>query len=370
MKTIHLVDLSAQYADIKPDIDAAITNVVNATAFILGKEVALFEEEFSAYSDAKYCVGLDNGSSALELGLRALGIGKGDEVITPVNSFIASSSAISFIDATPVWVDCDPKTYTIDVSKIKQAITKKTKAIMPVHLYGQAADMDAILQVAKQHKLFVIEDACQAHGARYKGKRVGSFGDFAAFSFYPGKNLGAYGDAGALVTNNKQLYRKVKMMRSYGQSKKYHHEFLAWNRRLDTLQAGILRVKLRHLDAWNKKRQALAHSYSQLLADLPVVLPYEESYSDHVYHLYVIQTKKRDKLKSFLESKGIEVGIHYPIPIHKQRAYKTAKKSPQSFPASEHIAKKLLTLPLYPELSESDVRYITNQIKKFFHEKA
>ena len=223
--------------------------------------------------------------------MRALEIGSGDEVITPVNSFIASSSAISFTGATPVWVDCDPKTYNIDTRQIEEKITKKTKAIMPVHLYGQPAEMDIIMSLAKKHNLFVIEDACQAHGARYKGKRVGSFGDLAAFSFYPGKNLGAFGDAGGLVTSNKQIYEKVKALRNYGQTKKYHHDSLAWNRRLDTLQAAILRVKLPYLDAWSKKRQEIGHQYTKLLKDLPIITPIIESYNESVFHLYV---KKHD----------------------------------------------------------------------------
>ena len=244
MKNIPLVDLYKQYLILQPEIDTAIKRTIESGQFILGEEVDQFEKDFAQYCSVEYCVGLDNGSSALELGMRALEIGSGDEVITPVNSFIASSSAISFTGATPVWVDCDPKTYNIDTRQIEEKITKKTKAIMPVHLYGQPAEMDIIMSLAKKHNLFVIEDACQAHGARYKGKRVGSFGDLAAFSFYPGKNLGAFGDAGGLVTSNKQIYEKVKALRNYGQTKKYHHDSLAWNRRLDTLQAAILRVKL------------------------------------------------------------------------------------------------------------------------------
>lgn len=368
MKTIPLVDLKAQYKQIKSEANKAILQVLQASDYILGNKVDEFEKKFAKYCEAKYCIGLDNGSSALELGMRALGIGAGDEVITPANSFIASSSAISFTGATPVWIDCDENTYNLDVSQIEAKITKRTKAIMPVHLYGQAADMDTILKIAKKHKLFVIEDACQAHGARYKGKRVGSFGDIAAFSFYPGKNLGAYGDGGALTTNNNKVYEMVKSMRNYGQKKKYHHSFLGWNRRLDTIQAAVLLVKLKYLDTWNKKRLKKARLYTKLLKDAPLVLPFTEAHNKHVYHLYVVRTKKRDSLKKYLESKGIQVGIHYPIPIHQQEAYRDIGHKKESFPLSDRYAGELLSLPIYAELTEKDIRYTCSHIKNFFDE--
>ncbi len=368
MKTIPLVDLKLQYKQIKPEINKAISEVLQVGDYILGKKVEEFEKKFAKYSEAKYCVSLDNGSSALELGMRALGIGEGDEVITPVNSFIASSSAISFTGATPVWVDCDKSTYNLDVVQLESKITKKTKAIMPVHLYGQAANMDAIIKIAKKYKLFIVEDACQAHGARYKGKRVGSFGDIAAFSFYPGKNLGAYGDGGALTTNNKKIYEMVKSMRNYGQKKKYHHSFLGWNRRLDTIQAAVLLVNLKYLDTWNKKRQEKAKIYTKLLKNTPLALPFTEEHNKHVYHLYVVRTKKRDNLKKYLESNGIQVGIHYPIPIHQQEAYKKATRKTESFPVSDIYAGELLSLPIYPELTDKEIQYTCSLIKNFFDE--
>lgn len=361
---IPLVDLKAQYRQIKKEIDKAIFDVLNKTDFILGDEVEKFEEEYAKYCNVKYAVGLDSGISALELGMRALGIKEGDEVLTPVNSFIASSSAISFTGARPILVESDPQTYNIDIKDARKRLTKKTKAIMPVHLYGQIADMESVMSFAKKYNLFVIEDACQAHGAFYKGKRAGSFGDFAAFSFYPGKNLGAYGDAGALVTNNKEIYETIKMMRNYGQKEKYHHVSLAWNRRLDTIQASILSVKLKYLDSWNELRRQHAHYYTKFLKDI-VVTPYEDKNGEHVYHLYVIRTEQRDKMKDFLHSKGIGVGIHYPIPIHLQPAYKDLGYKEGDFPLSEEYAKNLLSLPMYPELEEKDIDFIVNQIKLF-----
>jgi len=362
---IPLVDLNIQYQTIKSEAREAIDRVLESSTFILGEDVDAFEEEFAKYCKAKYCVGLDNGTSALELGMRALNIGQGDEVITPVNSFIASTSSISMTEATPVWVDCDPKTYNMDPLEIEKKITKKTKAIMPVHLYGQPADMKKIIAIAKKYKLYIIEDACQAHGASIIGKPVGSFGAYAAFSFYPGKNLGAFGDAGALVTNDRHIYETVKKMRNYGQSKKYHHDFIAWNRRLDSLQAAILRVKLRYLDNWNKQRMKNAHMYNKLLKDASVITPYHDPITTHVYHLYVIRVNDRKKLQKYLEKKGVSTGIHYPIPLHLQKAYRFIAKKRGGFPISEKYAQKVLSIPMYPELTEEKIFYITDAIKKF-----
>lgn len=365
MRNIPLVDLKVQYRNIQAEIDSSIRQVLNSTHFILGQEVDAFEKNFAKYCEVLYCVGMDNGSSALELGLRALGIKEGDEVITPVNSFIASSAAISFVGALPVWVDCNRETYNIDVSQIEGKITKRTKAIMPVHLYGQPANMDEIGKIAKKYKLFVIEDACQAHGARYKKKRVGSFGEVAAFSFYPGKNLGAFGDAGALTTNNIDIFQKTKGMRNYGQSKKYYHEYWGYNRRLDTIQAAILDVKLTYLDQWNKKRREHARIYTKLLKNTPVVTPFEDPDGEHVYHLYVIRAKRRNQLREFLLTKGIEVGIHYPIPIHFQKAYNYLKMR-EHFPNAEEFSKEVISLPIYPELTLQQITYICDEIKTFY----
>lgn len=363
---ISFVDLKRQYQSIRKEINNEIRKVLESTQYILGEEVEKFEQEFAKFCECKYCVGLDNGSSALELGMRALGIGPSDEVITPANSFIASSSSISFTGARPVLVDCDPKTYNINPQKIEQAITRRTKAIMPVHLYGQPANMDSILKIAKKHNLYVVEDACQAHGARYKNKKTGSIGDIAAFSFYPVKNLGAYGDGGALVTNNKKMAEKVRMMRNYGQKKKYHHVLLAWNRRLDAIQVAILRVKLRHLDRWNKLRRRYAYLYNELLKDTGVITPIELDGVEHVYHLYVIRVKARDKLQEFLASKGISTGIHYPIPIHLQRAYRNLGYKRGDFSVTESYSREILSLPMFPELSKDQIEYVVESIKSFY----
>jgi len=366
MKKIPFVDLFGQYKTIEKEIDEVVKRTVSSTQFILGNEVSVFEKEFAAYCGVKYAVGVGNGLAALELGMRALGIGPGDEVITPANSFIASSSAIAFTGAIPVLIDCDKDSYNIDVKQIEKKITKRTKAIMPVHLYGQPADMKTILAIAKKYKLYVIEDACQAHGAFYNGKRVGSLGDIAAFSFYPGKNLGAYGDAGILVTNKKKIAETVSMMRNYGQKKKYIHVFLAWNSRIDTIQAAILRVKLKYLDKWNQERRNKAALYTELLEGTPVVTPKLTKGIDHVFHLYVIRTKKRDQLVKYLEENDISVGLHYPIPIHLQKAFKYLNYKKGDFPVSEQLAGEGLSLPIYPELKIEDIKYICQTIKKFY----
>ncbi len=328
------------------------------TDFILGADVTAFEEEFAAYCEAAHCVGVDSGMSALELGMRALGIGPGDEVITPAGSFIASSSAISFTGATPIWVDVDERTYNIDPDLIEAAITPRTKAIMVVHLYGQPADMDRVLDIAKRHGLPVVEDACQSHGARYRGRRTGSIGAFAAFSFYPSKNLGAYGDAGALTTNDAALAEKVRMMRNYGQRAKYDHVYLAWNRRMDSMQAAVLRIKLRHLDAWNQSRRNIASMYGELLASSGASLPHVSPGVEHVYHLYVVQIADRERVMEDLASAGIGTGIHYPVPIHLQEAYRGRGFERGAFPVTEAAAQRVLSLPMYPELAEDDVRRV------------
>jgi dTDP-4-amino-4,6-dideoxygalactose transaminase len=298
--------------------------------------------------------------------MRALGIGAGHEVITPAHSFIGSSSAISFTGAVPVWVDVDPATYNIDVRLVERAITERTKAIMPVHLYGQPAEMEPILDIARRHGLYVVEDACQSHGARYQNQRVGSIGDIGAFSFYPGKNLGAYGDAGALVTNNPEVANAVREMRNYGQREKYHHAYLAWNRRMDTLQAAVLRVKLHYLDKWNEARRLHARAYDKLLSRAGVILPIVSPGREHVYHLYVIRTRLRDQLLRHLVDRGIQAGLHYPIPIHMQEAYRrNGSSAGESFPTAEAVAASVLSLPMYPELSTHQIERVTEAIVQF-----
>lgn len=363
---IPLVDLKINYQSHKEEIDIAIQSVINSTSFILGPALEEFENNFAKFCQTKFCVGVDSGFSALELGMRALGIGEGDEVITPVNSFIASSSSISFVGAKPVWVDIDPQTYNIDTNQIEHKITMKTRAIMPVHLYGQFADMDQISKIAKIHNLLIIEDACQSHGAIYKGKTVGTFGDFAAFSFYPGKNLGAFGDAGAIVTNDENLAAKVRMMRNYGQKEKYNHVFLAWNRRLDSIHAAVLNVKLKYLKEANIKRLKAASKYAELLKGLPLTLPEITPDKSHVFHLYVIQTEKRDELLKFLRKNEIGAQVHYQIPIHLEKAYESLNGQKGDFPISEKTADRIISLPLFPEITNDQINYIAEKIEAFF----
>lgn len=363
---INFVDLNRQYQEIKREVDETIKRVLNSSQFILGTECEEFEKEFAKFCGVKFAIGVGSGLSALELGMRALGIGPGDEVITPANSFIASASSISFTGAKPVLVDCREDTFNIDVEKAEKVITIKTKAIMPVHLFGQVADMDAVLKVAKKYKLYVVEDACQAHGASFKGKKAGSFGDVAAFSFYPGKNLGAYGDGGMVVTNNKKIAEKVRMLRNYGQKEKYKHLLLGWNSRLDNLQAAILRVKLRKLKDWNAKRLENVKAYNEFLKNVPVKLPKIFPDYGHVFHLYVIRTKEREKLAKRLWENGISTQMHYPIPIHLQPAYENLGYKNGDFPVTERLADEILSLPMFPQLRPSEINYICDQIKSFY----
>ncbi len=362
---IPFVDLAMQYQSIAEEVKAAMQAVLDRGDYILGKDVDLFEKEFAAYCEADYCVGLDNGMSALELALKALGIGPGDEVIAPANTFIATVLSITNAGATPVLVDHDPLTYTIDPQAIERALTPATRAIMPVHLYGQSADMDPIMEIARARNLFVVEDACQAHGARYKGRRVGSIGDAAAFSFYPGKNLGGYGDGGALTTNSAKINDKIRLLRNYGSVVKYHHLEKGGNRRLDTLQAAILRVKLKHLDNWNAARRANAAYYNEALADMGLDLPETADYAEHVWHLYVVRSKHREALKTHLSNNNVSVGLHYPTPIHQQPAYADLGYQNGDFPLSESYAQQMLSLPMYAELTKEHIDTIAHHTDHF-----
>lgn len=367
---VPFLDLGAQYPAIAAEIDATTSKVILESDFILGRELRLFEEEFAAYCGARHAVGMDSGTSALELALRAYGIGPGDEVITVANTFIASALAISHCGAKPILVDADPATYTMDVAALSNAITPDTKAIIPVHLYGQPADMDPIMRLAGKYGLVVIEDACQAHGACYKGKRVGSLGHAAAFSFYPGKNLGAYGDGGMVVTNDRQVATRLEMLRNYGQKEKYHHLTQGYNRRLDTLQAAVLRVKLRHLDEWNSARRQHAERYRRLLEGHGVAVPREASYAESVWHLFVIRTDQRDELKAHLANRGIGTGIHYPVPIHLQPAYRDLGYARGSLPVTEHFASRILSLPMYAELTPQGVEAVAEAVRDFTSSRA
>jgi dTDP-4-amino-4,6-dideoxygalactose transaminase len=362
---VPFVDLRAQYVSIAEEINAASVAVLGRTDYILGRDVDLFEEEFAAFCEAAFAVGVDNGTSALELVLRAYGIGPGDEVITAANTFIATALAISCVGATPVLVDIDPQTYTIDPMLIEAAITPQTKAIIPVHLYGQPADMDSILEIARRHDLVVIEDACQAHGARYKGRRVGSLGHAAAFSFYPAKNLGASGDGGMIVTNDQEVAKSLRMLRNYGQREKYYHVLRGYNRRLDTLQAAMLRVKLKYLDAWNAARRTHAQAYAQLLVGTEAVTPKEADDAESVWHLYVIRTANRDMLQAHLADRHIATGIHYPVPIHLQPAYQDLGYTRGAFPIAERYADEILSLPMYAELTSDMIECVAEAIKEF-----
>ena len=364
---IPFVDLKAQYNSIKDEIDKAIQNVLNTTSFIMGEELKKFEERFAQFCDVKYATGVANGSDALILALRACGIGKDDEVITVPHTFIATTEAISNVGGKIVFVDIDPKTYTIDISKIEEKITEKTKAIIPVHLYGQPADMDPIMMLAKKYNLRIIEDAAQAHGAEYKGEKVGSIGDVTCFSFYPGKNLGAYGDAGMITTNDGEIAEKVKLLRNHGRiTKKYEHEIEGYSSRLDNLQAAILRVKLRHLNKWNKSRRKNAKKYNELLSNISgIITPYEADYAKHVYHLYVIRVKDRDRSREELKSKGIATGIHYPSPLHLQPAYNYLGYKEGDFPITEKASQEILSLPMVAELTDEQIEEIVELIKNF-----
>ena len=361
---VPFLDLKAQYKSIKDEIDQAIQQVIDSCSFAGGPFVEKFEKEFAQFCGCEYAVGVGSGTEALWLSLLALGIGPGDEVITVPNTFIATAEAISLCGATPVFVDIDEKTYNMDVFKLEYAITNDTKAIIPVHLFGQMAEMDPIMEIAKKYELFVIEDACQAHGAEYRGKKAGTIGDVGCFSFYPGKNLGAYGDAGALITNNPELFEKTRKLRDHGQSRKYYHDVIGWNSRMDGLQGAVLSVKLKYLAGWNESRRNNAMLYNALLTEMTdVITPIEESYTKHVFHIYALRIKNRDELIAKLSEKNIQAGIHYPIPLHLQAAYHNLSKNNGHLPISEKCANEFISLPMFPELSNEQIVYVTDLIK-------
>lgn len=363
---IPFVDLKRQYDSIQEEILSAIQEVLQSTAFILGPAVEKFEKEFADFCEAKQAIGVASGTDALLLTLKALEVGEGDEVITVPNTFTATVDAIVKAGAKPVFVEIDPETYNINADQIEERVTPRTKAILPVHLYGQPAEMDAILRIAERHSLHVIEDACQAHGARYKNKRAGSLGTAGCFSFFPGKNLGAYGDGGAITTNNQELAEKIKMLRNYGQRKKYHHEFIGYNSRLDSIQAAVLCVKLKHLDRWNGLRKQHADQYKKLLTSMEIVLPKEAPERTHVYHLFVVRTGTREEFRRYLASKEIADGLHYPVPVHLQKAYRFLGFKQGDFPITEKCADEILSLPMFPELTEEQIKYVTDAIRDYF----
>lgn len=362
MSSIVFLDLRSQYHELKADLDEAYNRVMESGWYILGQEVTAFESEFAEYCGVKHCIGVGNGLEALHLILRAMNIGQGDEVIVPSNTYIATWLAVTYAGAIPVPVEPDERTYNIDPNRIEEAITPRTRAILPVHLYGQAADMDPVLKIARSYGLRVIEDAAQAHGAKYKGKRAGNMGDAAGFSFYPGKNLGAFGDGGAVTTNDIVLAERVRGLRNYGSHKKYYNEFKGFNSRLDELQAAFLRAKLRKLDEWNKRRTAIADIYLKGLSAVPdLILPHVTACADPVWHLFVIRTPEREKLQQYLAEQGIQTMIHYPVPPHKQDAY--SEMASLNLPISEKIHQEVMSLPMGPSMNQKEISAIIEVIR-------
>lgn len=350
-------DLKAQYWTLRDEVLSALDRVCRNASFILGEEVAQFEEEFATYCEAKHCVALNSGTSALHLALLTVGVRPGDEVITSPNTFVATAEAISYTGARPVFADIDPTTGNIAPQQVERAITSNTKAILPVHLYGRPADLDPILQIARRHNLAVVEDACQAHGARYRGKRVGNFGQAAAFSFYPAKNLGAYGEGGALITNDEQIAQFARVMRDHGQSGRYFQDYVGYNYRMDGFQAAVLQIKLKRLEEWTAKRQEFARLYMSLLAGTRVDLPQDDPQAESVYHLFVGYVDDRDGARAQLETRGVHTAIHYPRPVHLQKAFSALGYRSGSFPHTERACERCLTMPLFPEMTTAQVEY-------------
>jgi len=361
---VPFLDLKVQYRSIKEEVNSAIQNVLDNTAYVLGKAVTDFENDFAKAHNAKYCIATGSGTDANHIALWALGIKAGDEVIVPANTFIATAWGATLCGATPVFVDCEPESYNIDPNKIEAAITPKTKAIILVHLYGQAADLDPILEIAKKHNLFVIEDTAQAFGTNYKNKKVGAIGNIGTTSFFPSKNLGAYGDGGMMFTNDEELAKKLKMIANHGSKERYVHEVLGLNSRLDTIQAAILNVKLKYIDKWNGARSQNAELYKEFLKDADVILPYCAEFSTHIYHQFSIRVKDRKGLQEHLNSKGIPTAVHYPIPLNQQPAFKNI--SPKSnVPVAEKVAQEIISLPMFPELTKEEIKYISESITEF-----
>ena len=360
---IPLVDLKAQYRALKPEIDRAILHVLDNAQFILGPAVEAFERDFAAFCGTSAAIGLNSGTSALHLSLLAAGVGPGDEVITVPFTFVATVATIEYTGARPVLVDVEPGYWTMDPARVEAAITPRTKAIVPVHLYGQPADMDPILAVADKHGLVVVEDACQAHGSEYKGRRCGSMGQVGCFSFYPGKNLGAYGEGGAVVTNDPAIADKIRLLRSWGEQTRYEHKYRGFNYRMDGVQGAVLGVKLKHLESWTEARRGRAAEYSIRLADTPAIVPSERLGSRHVYHLYVVRVPERDVWRAKLTEAGIQTGVHYPIPVHLQPAYRDLGYSRGDFPVAERVADEVLSLPIFPELTVEQIETITSAFR-------
>jgi dTDP-4-amino-4,6-dideoxygalactose transaminase len=363
--SVKFLDLHAQYVAIKDEVDAAVVKVLGSSQYVLGPEVEAFEREFADAHDVAEAVALNSGTSALHLALLAAGVGRGDEVIAPAMTFTATGAAIAYTGATPVFVDVDPVSFTMDPALVEGKVTPRTKALMPVHLYGQPADMDALMPIAEKHGLTVIEDAAQAHLAEVGGRKVGGIGHMAAFSFYPGKNLGAYGEGGLAATSDPELGRKIRLLRDWGQEQKYHHKMIAFNYRMDAIQGAILRIKLRRLEAWTEARRRIAQHYQRRLADLGLSPAQEVEGRRHVYHVFSIFHRKRDELQAFLVDKGIQTGKHYPVPLHLQEAFAGLGHSVGDFPVAETVGREQLSLPIYPELDDAHVDHVCDAIEQW-----
>jgi dTDP-4-amino-4,6-dideoxygalactose transaminase len=370
MDQIPLVDLKVSFEPLKEQIFAAWEESLSGMRLFLGPNVQAFEREFASYCGVNHAIGVSDGTNAVHLALRACGIGPGDEVITVSYTFIATTEAILLAGATPVFVDIDPLTFNMDVNQVESRITPKTRAILPVHLYGQCVDIDPLMEIAQKNNLYVIEDACQAHGAEYKGRKAGALGHIAAFSFYFTKNLGAYGEGGIVTTNDNELAHRVRLLRDHGSEKRYYHECLGWNARLDELQAAVLRIKLPYLDEWNNQRRSAARQYSEGFASMNLVLPYEAPSNHHVYHLYVIRCPDRDELRSYLTENGIGTGIHYPVPNHLQESFKALGYVSGDLPVTEAISKDILSLPMYGGITSNQVERVISKVQNFLFEVA
>ena len=365
-QAVPYLDLPAQMRPLRSEIEAAISRTLDNCSFCLGPDVAEFEKEFAKFCGADHCIAFNSGTSALHVGLMLLGVGPGDEVITTPSTFVATSWAISYVGAKPVYVDIDDATFNLDPKLVERAITPRTKAIMPVHLYGHPADLDALLEICRKHQLPLLEDACQAHAAKYKGKHIGTFGAVAGFSFYPGKNLGAYGEGGALITNDAAFATRARSLREHGSTRRYYHDEIGFNYRMEGIQGAILRVKLPHLETWTRERRRVAHRYNQLLAETPLQLPREASYAQSAWHLYVVRHPQRDELKKYLEANHIGCALHYPLPLHLQKAYAHLGYKAGDFPVAEKAANECLSLPIYPELTEAQIQRVAEVIHAFF----
>jgi dTDP-4-amino-4,6-dideoxygalactose transaminase len=363
---IAYFDLPAQLRGIRPELDAAIARTLDQCSFCLGPDVAQFEKDFASYVGAEHCVGFNSGTSALHVAMLLLGIGRGDEVITTPFTFVATSWAISYVGARPVYVDVDDATFNLDPGRVERAITPRTKALMPVHLYGHPFDIDPLRELCRKHKLPLVEDAAQAHGALYRGKMIGTFGDISCFSFYPGKNLGACGEGGALVTNNAAFAARARALREHGSTQRYYHDEVGFNYRMEGIQGAVLGVKLRHLPAWTQRRRAIARRYQELLADTPLQLPRQAGYAESAWHLYVVRHPRRDDLKKHLEANGVGCALHYPLPLHLQKCYADLGYKAGDFPVAEKAARECLSLPIYAELTDAQIDRVAQVIKEFF----